>query len=1182
MVVQELDEFRKRVLAAFTLALMVVALLSIITWKVAADATESVRRVAHTHEVLQTLAHIRADTLDIELNTQSFRLYGNEKHLVERDANIAEREALLQRLRLLTLDDPQQQTNWQQLREVIDQRLGMAKQVEVLRKTQGAEAAAAFVATAPLQETRARSRQILSNMDDQEHQLLKQRSAEQERARQSMLHFGGLVSLALFGLLLGTYLLVQRQLKATHASRQALAEREEDLSITLRSIGDAVIATDIDRRITRMNAAAENMTGWSSAEAQGRSIDEVFRLVNEQSGLPVDQPVDEALRTGRVCTLANHTSLLARDGSMRPIADSAAPILDVLGNVRGAVIVFRDESVAREARRLISEQNSLLEEHVRQRTRQLHESEDHLREVINNVPALIAFVDAEQRYVYVNRRYLERFAPDRLDITGCTVREILGEARYRVASPLIAEVLKGMPQSYDWEPFPGVWQVINYAPKYDDQGQIIGYYVLGTDITERRQAETALRDSEQRLARVLEGADQGYWDWNLKTNQFTVSGRWETMLGYQPGEMNVDTSNWPALVHPEDFPGALASIERHLSGQSGKHEAEIRCRTKDGQWLWVLTRGRVVERAEDGSPLIMSGTHTDITERKKFELAQLEATSVFEHSYEAIMVANAEGLISKVNPAFTRITGYQEAAVIGRSPKLLASGRHDAQFFHDFWDALKQHDFWQGEIWNRRKNGELFVALQSISVARDQNGQVQRYISTFSDISQLKAHEVELDRAANYDSLTALPNRRLLSDRLAQSLARSCRTGKLSAVCFLDLDGFKTMNDRYGHSAGDQLLLGVSEHLKHVLRADDTLARLGGDEFVVLFTDISSPEECTQVLDRLLLAVRKPVNVDGFRISISASIGVSLYPADNADPDTLLRHADQAMYLAKQAGKDRYQLFDPESDRIAQNHRAQLDRLRQGVLRNEFILFYQPKVDLESGEVIGAEALARWQHPERGLLPPGEFLPHLHGSEIECAFGEWVMETALTQIENWLAMNLRVKVSVNISANHLLQPNFVDQLASALARHASVSPATLELEILETTALGDMEKALQVLERCMALGVKFSLDDFGTGYSSLTYLRKLPIDTLKIDQSFVRDILSNPDDLGIVQGVIQLASVFHRQVIAEGVETMAHGSALRKMGCRLAQGYGIAKPMPASQMPEWCENWMRAETWKTI
>ena len=1179
--VQPPETFKNRILAAFLVALAVVALLAGVTWKLATDAGEAANWVTHSHEVLQTLARVRADTVQIELSTQSFRMTGSAQNLAERDETIAERETLLQRLNMLTRDNSLQQTHWTQLREVIDRRLEIARRVELLRKTAGVAAANAFVAQAPLLETRQQTYRLLALMDVQERQLLEQRTDEHSRARHSMVGFGIAVSAALVVLLVATYMLIRRQLKQTQASRQALAEREEDLSITLGSIGDAVIATDIAGRITRMNGVAEQITGWLFAEARGMEIGMVFPLRDQAAAAPVLQPVVQVLATGEAYVRHDQVDLVTRNGSLLPIAVSAAAIREAAGAVRGVVITFRDESAAQATRRTIGEQNALLERYVIERTTQLRESESHLREVINNVPALIAFVDTDQRYVYANRQYWERFAPETQDITGCSVCEILGPERYRIAAPLIAKVLQGEAQSYDWEPFPGVWQAISYAPKYNENRQIVGYYVLGTDITARRQAEIALRESEQRLARVLEGADQGYWDWNLLTNDFRVSGRWETMLGYRPGEMNVATGNWPELVHPDDFPVAMASLERHLGGSADRHEAEIRCRTKEGGWRWVLTRGRVVERTADGEARIMSGTHTDITERKQFEIAQLEAASVFEHCYEAIMVTDEAGVIHKVNPAFTRITGYLGPEVIGRSPRILSSGRHDIEFYRGFWMTLSEHDFWQGEIWNRRKNGELFVALQSVSVVRDQNGRIQHYISVFSDISRLKAHEMELDRAANYDSLTALPNRRLLSDRLGQSISRSLRSGKLSAVCFLDIDEFKAINDRHGHAAGDQLLVGVSEHLKSVLRAEDTLARLGGDEFVVLFTDISSPEECTQVLDRLLQAVRRPVRVEAGELTVSASIGVSLFPADNVDPDTLLRHADQAMYLAKQAGKNRYQLFDPESDRIAQDHRAYLNKLQQALQRDEFVLFYQPKVNLVTGEVIGAEALVRWQHPERGLLPPGEFLPFLHGNDLECALGEWVIAAALRQMAAWQALGLAFRISVNISATHLLKPDFVERLALALTAYPTVAAERLELEILETAALGDMHKAVEVLQRCMALGIRFSLDDFGTGYSSLTYLRKLPVATLKIDQSFVRDMLVDPDDLGIVHGVIQLAGAFHREVIAEGVETMEHGVALRAMGCHLTQGYGIAKPMPADRLPQWCVNWRVAGSWQT-
>lgn len=1174
--------FEARILQAFIAASLVVTLLSATIWKMANQANDAVHRVAHTHEVLNHLAQTKADTVQIELSTQNFRITGNPEKLQERDASIAIREKRLELLKEITQDNPQQQARWTQLREVLNERLQISRKVEHLRKTEGIDAANAFVSSAPLQETRSRTHRILNEMEAEERHLLGERNLEERLASKRLVAAGVVVSTLLLCLLAATYALIKRQIRETQSSRQALADNEESLSITLHSIGDGVIATDLQGRITRMNPVAEHLTGWSFPEARNRSIEDVLNIINEQTRVPAEIPVAKVLATGEIHEIANHTLLICLDGTECPIADSAAPILDTAGQIRGVVIVFRDETVARQAKQNISEQNKALEERVLERTRQLEESESHLRSVINNVPALIAYVDAEQHYVYVNAQYLERFAPTQADITGCSVREILGETRYAIAAPLIAKVLQGQPQSYDWQPFPDVWQVISYEPKRDSQGRVAGYFVLGTDITERRRNEIALRESQEQLSRVLDGTEQGYWDWNLQTDSFVVSPRWETMLGFQPGEMQVDTAHWPDLVHPDDLALALASIERHLHGETSTHEAEIRCKTKDGHWRWILTRGRIVSRSADGRPLMMSGTHTDITERKHFEQEQREASVVFMNSYEGIMIANAEGLITKVNPAFERITGYMEADVLGKNPKLLSSGRHDAHFYADFWKSLNEHDFWRGEIWNRRQSGEVFASLQSISVVRDVKGQVSHYISVFTDISKIKAHEAELDRVANYDSLTGLPNRRLLSDRLNQSIIRAARSGKSTAICFLDLDGFKTINDLHGHASGDQLLVGIAEHLKEELRADDTLARLGGDEFVILLSDVGSPEECTLILDRILQSVRRTVAVDTLQLRISASIGVSLYPADNADPDTLLRHADQAMYMAKQAGKNRYQLFDPENDRIAQNHRDFLGQLRTALKNDEFVLHYQPKVDLISGEVIGAEALIRWQHPERGLLQPGEFLPHLHASDLERGFGEWVIETALNQMEHWLRQGLHIKISVNISANHLLQANFYEHLGLALSRHPSIHSSDLELEVLETAAIGDMQQAVDILHRCKALGVHFSLDDFGTGYSSLTYLRKLPVDTLKVDQSFVRDMLNDPDDLGIVQGVIQLANTFHRQVIAEGVETREHGTALLKMGCRFAQGYGIAKPMAANQLPGWCRQWTETTAWKVI
>ncbi len=807
--------------------------------------------------------------------------------------------------------------------------------------------------------------------------------------------------------------------------------------------------------------------------------------------------------------------------------------------------------------------------------------DEDLRFVLNEAGDAIWITDENGQYLFAN--------PSACRMTGHTQEQLRQMHIEQLLAPSCRDALPAHLQQLERQRFirsewtlgrlDGGVVVAELTTVHMQDGR---YMAFGRDLTEKKAAERILQAREQQLARVIEGSDQGYWDWNVQTEAFEVSARWKAMLGYAPDSREITRQVWLEHIHPEDRPLVEAAMQRHLDGLAPTYEMEMRCLSKLGGWRWILSRGRVVERDQQNRPLMVSGTHTDITEHKIYALAQKEAAVVFDSSYEGIMVVSPAKLITKVNGAFVRITGYAEEEVIGRSPKLLSSGLHGPGFYQELWGLVAEHDFWRGEVWNRRKNGDLYAELLSVSVVRDQYGQIQHYIGIFSDITQLKAHEAELDRIANFDPLTNVPNRRLLSDRLEQALIRSRRSGKVSAVCFLDLDGFKGINDLHGHDVGDQLLISVTERLKSVLRADDTLARLGGDEFVLLLSDLDGSDECIPILDRVLAAVSQEVELGGAVISASASVGVTLYPQDDADADTLLRHADQAMYQAKEAGKNRYQLFDPESDRKAQLHRRTLAALELALGQRQFLLYYQPKVDLDDGRVIGVEALIRWQHPERGLLTPAEFLPVLQGSPLEIAFGRWVLEEGVAQAARWQEQGLDLAVSINVSANYLLHADFHGDLRQALQCCPALNPALLELEVLESAALDDLDLALQVLTQCKALGVHFALDDFGTGYSSLTYLRKLPLDTLKIDQSFVLGMLADADDLGIVASVIQLAEVFQRQVIAEGVETLAHGAALRRMGCSLVQGFGVAKPMPPKALEAWLPEWGRQGVWRSL
>jgi len=431
----------------------------------------------------------------------------------------------------------------------------------------------------------------------------------------------------------------------------------------------------------------------------------------------------------------------------------------------------------------------------------------------------------------------------------------------------------------------------------------------------------------------------------------------------------------------------------------------------------------------------------------------------------------------------------------------------------------------------------------------------------------------KLEKTTYYDDLTGLPNRTLFAERMAQGIEQVQRTGRWMAVLYLDIDDFKPVNEAYGQELGNQLLINTAERLRSCLNGDDTLARLGGDEFALLLHGSSSDAELERYLKELQVRLVEPFVSDVATVTLSASIGVTVYPQDDADPDTLLRHADQAMLMAKHSGKACYQRFDTEDGKRIRAHLEWVDRLRLALEQQEFVLYYQPKIDLNGGAVVGAEALIRWQHPERGLLLPGEFLPAIETDDLIVDIGDWVIDQALSQMDLWREAGLDLAVSVNIAAQQLKRPHFIDRLQQQLAAHPGTARHRLELEVLETSALDDIGEVEELIVACRQMGVGFSLDDFGTGYSSLTYLRRLSADTLKIDQSFIRDMLDDPEDQAIVAGVIGLAAAFKRQVIAEGVETVDHGKALLELGCTMLQGYGIARPMPAKDLPSWVKVW---------
>ena len=566
-------------------------------------------------------------------------------------------------------------------------------------------------------------------------------------------------------------------------------------------------------------------------------------------------------------------------------------------------------------------------------------------------------------------------------------------------------------------------------------------------------------------------------------------------------------------------------------------------------------------------------------EKKLAEEKLKRAASVFTHANEGIVITDGNASIIEVNETFTHITGYSNSDVLGKNPKIFKSGRHSSEFYKNMWAEINKVGHWRGEIWNRRKNGEIYPEMLTISAVKNVDGMVQHYVSLSTDITQTKKAQEQLERIAHYDLLTNLPNRVLLAERLSQAMKQHTSDDRSLGVAFMDLDGFKEVNDRYGHDIGDQFLVEVSKRINRAIRQYDTLARIGGDEFIIIMGGLKNFHECEHVLKQVLKAAATPVSIGRLVAKVSASIGVTLYPQDNVDAEQLIRHADQAMYVAKQAGKNRYYQFDTEHDNAINLQHRSIDNICAAIENKEFVLYYQPKVNMRTGEVIGVEALIRWQHPTKGLLSPAAFLPLIEGHSVSLILGEWVIETALKQLTQWQNDGVNLSISVNISAYQLQQTNFTEMLESILAQYPLVDSHGLELEILETSALSDTYQVSSTMHACHKLGVRFALDDFGTGYSSLTYLKRLPAYMIKIDQSFVRDMLDDSDDLAIVEGVVGLAKVFEREVIAEGVETIEHGEALMKLGCELAQGYGIARPMPGKDILQWISYWQSDSPW---
>ena len=594
----------------------------------------------------------------------------------------------------------------------------------------------------------------------------------------------------------------------------------------------------------------------------------------------------------------------------------------------------------------------------------------------------------------------------------------------------------------------------------------------------------------------------------------------------------------------------------------------------------LLETTKTAIHTPDGELLGVLGIGHDITRRDASERALRESSeryqAILSSSLDGVWVVDRTGILLDVNQAYCRQSGYSRSELLGQS-LLMVDPNETLESVMGRTSRIIANGGDLFETTHRRKDGKEWPVEVSVSYSGLDNGQ---FFVFLRDISERRKNEQQIHFMAFNDVLTSLPNRMVLEDRLRQEIAHHRRSGKRIAVLFLDLDGFKHINDQYGHDVGDQLLIAMACRMRSTVRTEDTIARLGGDEFVAILPDLDHNDTYLPIINRLLDTIAKPLQVRDLTLQLSASIGVTFYPqSEEVDGDLLMRQADQAMYQAKLAGKNRYHLFDIQLDSQQRHRHRNLSELTNACTNGELELFYQPKMNMRTGIMTGVEALLRWHHPERGLLLPGEFLPALDGNTYLITLGEWTIRQALGAIRSWQQQGLQIPVSINIAGLHLQHSDFMPRLLHILNEFPEVPPRLLELEILETSALENVSHASDVIAQCRTLGISFALDDFGTGYSSLTYLKRLPTQVLKIDRSFVDEMLDDPENLAILDSVIKLATALKRDIVAEGVESVSHGEVLLLLGCEQAQGYAIARPMPASNIPVWLQQRQPESRW---
>ncbi|HCY83573.1 MAG TPA: hypothetical protein DHV36_00395 [Desulfobacteraceae bacterium] len=905
-----------------------------------------------------------------------------------------------------------------------------------------------------------------------------------------------------------------------------------------------------DRSFVYVSPSCKKITGYSDQEfmddpdlinqiVHPDDRDKVLHHLNCINSDPIHKPFD--------------FRIISKAGEIHWISHTCCPVLDKDGNLIG---------------RRASNQDATDKGGLEQR---LYRRETLFRTLFENTNSCIAVYTMSEDgrgflFKEINKAAEESSQLKRKDVIGKNVEDVfpsvgrmgLLDVFRRVCSTGVAEHHPISKYSDDRIDI----YVENYVYKLPG-GEIVAIY---HDKTAEKKAEEELRISRERMQLAIDSVSDALWDWSIHTGRAYFSPRYFTMLGYEPDEFKHSLESWEKLIHHEDLPKVKELIAKAI--QCGdQYEIEFRMKRKDDSWHWVLGRGRIVETDENGSPIRMVGTHVDINERMQFESRLKLNQKAFDEAIEGVVVTDSEGRILSTNKAFTTITGYSAEEALGQNPRILKSDHHEPEFYKGLWDSLINNEVWRGEIWNRRKNGEAYPQWTSITAVKSRYGINLRYVAVFHDLSDIRRGEEMIHHQTYHDGLTDLPNRKLLTEHLRQVLEQMAKTGEYAAAIVLDLDDFKSVNNIFGHLAGDSLLQEVATRIVDFHGHKELCCRLGADAFLIVQPGLKSPTAASVTAESLNRIFEEPFKVGAEPIHLSASLGIAVSREDSEDlsPGTLIQNADIACRRAKMESRGKYRFFTQSMNSEATKRMSLLNNLRLAIQNDEIVTFFQPKVKASSNQILGMEALVRWVHNGR-IISPLAFIPLAEESGLIIPIGQMVLEFSCKRIRHWREVTGRdLKVAVNVSPRQFSEDD-MSQLVKDVLGRTDLPAAALELEITESVLMQNPERSQNTLEELRDIGVTIALDDFGTGYSSLSYLRQFPIDVIKIDKSFIDGVPDQNQANTLVRAIVDMAHGLGLEVVAEGVETRSQLDFLCQIRTDCFQGYYFSKPLPADEM----------------